>query len=647
MTKKSKEPTMNKTRCSCNASSGADTGKITWKNCLPAMVSFVMVAMGILTEYVVCYKMDETLRLLWYIMAYCPVGLPVWKDIWNCFKQKDFFNEFSLMTLAALGAFCIGEYPEGVAVMLFYSVGELFQEAAVYKAQKNIKALLDLRPDVASVLRNGVYVSQSPENVAVGESIQVKVGEKVPMDGVLLSADSYFDTSILTGESKPKTLHQQEEVLAGMINVGKVVEIQVTKIYSDSSLAKILEMVQHAASRKAKTELFIHRFAKIYTPIVFGLALLIVVVPFFFRHDYIVAQWLYRALVFLVISCPCALVISVPLSYFSGIGTASRNGILFKGANYIDSMSQVDTVVMDKTGTLTKGVFKVQEIVPLQRDVESFMQIIKAIESYSNHPIAKAIAEYEYADNPTKDSVENVEEMAGYGLKGMVNGQVVLAGNARLMQKYRIQYDKQIDFIVNTVVLVAINNEYAGYLSIADELKEDALLMTTALHKLGIRKTILLSGDNDAITKNTAIDLGIDAAYGNLLPEDKLHYMETLKKNTSGKIAFIGDGINDAPVLALSDIGIAMGGMGADAAIEVADVVIRTDQPSKLITAIKIAKSTRTIVLQNIILTLSVKGIIFLLGAIGVASLWGAVFADVGVALLAILNAVRILRKKF
>lgn len=582
----------------------------------------------------------------WYIIAYIPVGYPVIKEAWEAIKEKSFFNEFSLMSIATIGAFYIGEYPEGVAVMLFYSVGELFQESAVNKAKNNIKALLDIRPDSASVLKNGIYTQTTPEQVTIGEQIIVKAGEKVPLDGILLSESSSFNTSALTGESTPKTIRKNESVLAGMLNIDKVSEIKVTKKYTDSSLAKILEMVQNASSRKAKTELLIRKFAKVYTPIIFFLALAIALIPHFIVDNYIFSTWLYRALIFLVISCPCALVISIPLGYFGGIGAASRNGILFKGANYLDLMTSLNTVVMDKTGTLTKGVFKVQDIVSSRYDKQELISIAAVLEKQSTHPIAKAIVADYYTDN-TRYIVNNVEEIAGHGIKGYVNGNDILIGNKKLMQKYHIEYGTHIDSIIETVVIIAINGLYEGHIIIADEVKEDAAIAIKEMHRQGIRKTVMLSGDNIAITTKTADILRIDEAYGGLLPEDKVKHLEVLKSDKANVVAFVGDGINDTPVLALSDIGIAMGGMGSDAAIEVADVVIQAGQPSKIVTAIKIAKTTKQIVIQNIVLAISVKILVMLLGAIGIATMWEAVFADVGVALLAILNAVRILKKDF
>ncbi len=617
-----------------------------WKKYIPSISSFIILAIGIILDHVVSARFfDGAARVVWYVVAYIPVGFPVIKEAFEELKHKSFFNEFTLMTIATLGAFLIGEYPEAVAVMLFYSVGELFQDSAVNKAKRNIKALLDIRPDVATVFRDGVYQPVSPDTVSIGEVIQLKAGEKVPLDGVLLSQVSSFNTSALTGESKPSTIREGESVLAGMVNLDKVIEIEVSRKYEDSSLAKILTMVQEATSRKAKTELMIRKFAKIYTPIIFFLALGITVIPYFVVENYIFSEWLYRALVFLVISCPCALVISIPLGYFGGIGAASRQGILFKGANYLDLMTKLNTVVMDKTGTLTEGVFKVQEVVSVSGDSDSLLGMAAAIESVSTHPIAKAIAGAA-RDSVSKYHVTDVEEISGRGLKGTIDGKVVLAGNTRLMEQMGIHYDNVVDKLVETTVILAIDGQYAGYIVIADQIKEDAVLAVRQIQEQGI-ETIMLSGDKSSITRKIAEEIGVDKAYGDLLPEGKVEHLEKLKSENNRVVAFVGDGINDAPVLALSDIGIAMGGMGSDAAIEVADVVIQTDQPSKIATAIRIAKATKSIVVQNIVLAFGIKVIVLVLGALGIASMWAAVFADVGVALLAILNAVRILRKKF
>jgi Cd2+/Zn2+-exporting ATPase len=618
-----------------------------WKQYLPAIISFVMLLIGIaLDNYFKPSFFTNYVRLAWYAIAYLPVGLPVIKEGWEASLKKEFFTEFTLMVLATMGAFAIGQYPEGVAVMLFYAVGELFQKAAVNKAKNNIKALLDVRPSSASVLRNNKYEEIKPEEVEIGETIQIKAGEKIPLDGEMLSEGSSFNTAALTGESKPKSIYKGAQVLAGMLNLDKVIELKVTKKFADSSLARILEMVQNATARKAKTELLIRKFAKIYTPIVFFLAVALVVVPYFVLSNYVFNDWLYRALIFLVISCPCALVISIPLGYFGGIGAASRNGILFKGSNYLELMTKINTVVMDKTGTLTAGVFKVQAIVTNGMDKTDFIKTLAALESKSTHPIAKAIAEYEKNETQTYQATE-IEEISGHGLKGNVNGKEVLAGNTKLLKKYNITYDAAIDEIIESIVVVAIGNQYTGYVLIADEVKEDAQEAIRQMHLNGIKQTIMLSGDKNSITQKVAKQIGIDTAFGDLLPENKVQKVEELKQDKTKIIAFVGDGINDAPVLALSDVGIAMGAMGSDAAIETANVVIQTDQPLKIVTAIKIGKATRGIVIQNIILAFAVKAIVLVLGAGGLATMWEAVFADVGVALLAILNAVRIQRMKF
>jgi len=616
-----------------------------FKTYIPAIISFLMLLTGILSDHFKSpeFFQNEFIRLSWYTIAYLIVGIPVILQAIKLLRKLDFFNEFSLMSIATLGAFILGEYPEGVSVMLFYSVGELFQNAAVNKAKDNIKALLDVRPNFATVFRQNQWKTIAPEEVKVGEIIQIKVGEKVPLDGLMLSESSSFDTSALTGESKPNTLRKGEIILAGMLNLDKVIEIETTKKFEDSSLAKILELVQNANSQKAKTELFIRKFAKIYTPIVFFLAVALTFLPFFFVENYEFNDWFYRALVFLVISCPCALVISIPLGYFGGIGASSRNGILFKGSNYLDLMSKVNTIVMDKTGTLTHGVFKVQKVHSNELDTKEFLDIVSAIESYSTHPIARAIVSH----HSSNLSAEKVEEISGHGLKGEVNGKSVSVGNGKLLKKFNIDYDSNIDQIVESIVIVAIDNKYAGYITIADEIKSDAAQAIVEMKKNGVKQAIMLSGDKESIVQKVASTLKIDKAFGGLLPEDKVRKVEELQADSNNIIAFVGDGINDAPVLAMSDIGIAMGGMGSDLAIETADVVIQTDQPSKIPTAIKIGKKTKQIVIQNISLAFGVKLIVLILGAGGLATMWEAVFADVGVALLAILNAIRIQQMKF
>lgn len=635
--------------CGCEKSVTATLQKeSTWKRYLPMTVTGILFILGILLDslFKPAFFTGNT-RLVWYIAAYLPVALPAFRHAGSAMAQKNFFNEFTLMIVATLGAFFIGEYPEGVAVMLFYTVGDLFQESAVRKARRNIQTLLDVRPDTATVVRNGITSTVSPEEVSIGETIQAKAGEKIPLDGTLRSPRGSFNTSALTGESVPRTIHEGETVLAGMVNLNQLVEVRVEKAYADSSLSRVLEMVQEATSRKAKTELFIRSFARIYTPIVFALALAITVIPSFIVQDYVFADWLYRALVFLVISCPCALVISIPLSYFGGIGAASRNGILFKGANYIDIIAKANTVVIDKTGTLTEGVFQVQKIESVYPEKEKMAGYAVALESKSNHPVAKAILEHFPHIMPGDYRVEDVKEIAGHGMSGLVDGHTVLAGNTRLMRMHGVKYNPGVDDIRETVVLVAIDQQYAGYLVIADQVKVDAGSTVQRLKQLGVHTTVMLSGDRSSIVQEMAEKLNVDRAYGDLLPEDKVRYIEELKKDPSNVVAFVGDGINDAPALALSDVGIAMGGMGSDAAIEIADVVIQTDQPSKIATAIQVARSTRAIVIQNIVFALGVKFLIMLLGAFGIASMWEAVFADVGVSLIAILNAVRILRKDF
>ncbi|WP_437370343.1 heavy metal translocating P-type ATPase [Maribacter litoralis] len=613
---------------------------------LPAIFSFVMLIAGIAIDYFDAFPFFKGwIRLLWYTVAYIPVGFPVIIEGWYSIKNGDFFTEFLLMSIATLGAFAIGEYPEGVAVMLFYAVGELFQNAAVNRAKGNIKALLDVRPNEALVYRDGDYISVSPESVEIGEKIQVRVGEKVPLDGILLSKKGSFNTAALTGESKPDTIAKGDTVFAGSINLDGVIEVQTTKEFKDSSIARILDMVQNATARKSKTELFIRKFARIYTPIVVFLAIGLTFLPYFFVNDYVFRDWLYRALIFLVISCPCALVISIPLGYFGGLGAASRNGILFKGASFLDAITKVNTVVMDKTGTVTKGVFKIKEIKPFTFEETEFVKYLIAMEEQSTHPIAKAILEYK-ADGSDYEAT-NVSEVAGKGLKGTVNGKTVLVGNKALMISNKIKVPSETDGIVESIVMVSIDGKFAGYVTIADELKDDAHQAIKQIRDSGISKIIMLSGDKDSITQQVAKELNIDWAKGGLLPEDKLNEVEELKQQPDTRVAFIGDGINDAPVLAASGVGIAMGGLGSDVAIETADVIIQTDQPSKIARAIQIGRSTRKIVWQNIGLAFGVKVIVLILGAGGLATMWEAVFADVGVALLAIFNAVRLQKMKW
>ena len=550
--------------------------------------------------------------------------------------------------VATLGAFYIGEYPEGVAVMLFYSVGELFQEKAVDKAKRNIGALLDVRPEEAAVVRDGRVIIENPQNVKVGETIEIKTGGRVPLDGMMLNEVAAFNTAALTGESVPRSIRMGEEVLAGMIVTDKVIRIKVIRPFDKSALARILELVQNASERKAPAELFIRKFARVYTPIVIGLAVLIVLLPFIYslitpQFLFTFNDWLYRALVFLVISCPCALVVSIPLGYFGGIGAASRLGILFKGGNYLDAVTKINTVVFDKTGTLTKGTFEVQSC-NCESGVseEELIRMIASVESSSTHPIAKAVVNYAGRRDIELSSVTDSKEYAGLGLEAAVNGIQVLAGNGRLLSKFQIEYPPELLSITDTIVVCAIGNKYAGYLLLSDSLKEDAKIAIQNLKALGIQNIQILSGDKQSIVSNFAEKLGISEAYGDLLPDGKVKHLEELRQHTENQVAFVGDGMNDAPVLALSNVGIAMGGLGSDAAIETADVVIQTDQPSKVAEAIKVGKLTRRIVWQNISLAFGVKLLVLILGAGGLATLWEAVFADVGVALIAIMNAVRI-----
>lgn len=623
-----------------NHGSGEPEG---WQSHWPLLTSLAIVLVMLTLEYGFNTTFNNYIQLAIFIPAYLLAGYNVLELAFRKALRLDFFNEFFLMSVATLGAFAIGSYSEGVAVMVFYSIGEWFQDAAVNRAKRSIKALLDIRPESVDVIRDGKVSTIAPAEVQIGEIIQVKPGEKVALDGVLYSDKATFNTAALTGEPKPDSKAKGEQVLAGMINLNQLAQVEVKSLFKDSKLSKILEMVQDATVRKSQTQLFISRFAKVYTPIVFLLAVLVVALPYFIVANYSFQEWFYRGLVFLVISCPCALVVSIPLGYFGGIGLASRNGILFKGSNFLDVMTKIDTVVMDKTGTLTKGVFQVQKVVTAGIEEKEFIQLLAAIESKSTHPIATAIAQYAETE-PNHDRIGEVEEIAGHGLKGLISGKEVLAGNAKLLKKYNISYPEEVDAIVDSVVVVAINQQFAGYVTIADEIKEDAKQAIADLHALNI-KTVMLSGDKQSVVAKVAAFLGIDFAFGDLLPEHKVEKVENLKKE-GRSIAFVGDGVNDAPVVALADAGIAMGGLGSDATIETADIVIQNDQPSKIVSAIKIGKVTRSVVWQNIILAMGVKVIVLILGAGGVATLWEAVIADVGVALIAILNAVRIQRMK-
>lgn len=618
----------------------------TIKMFVPAIISFCLLIIAILLDnYFPQSWFTGWVRIGWYIIAYIPVGFPVIREAFESIAKKEIFSEFLLMGIATIGAFAIGEYPEGVAVMLFYAVGEVFQTIAVTRAKANIKSLLDQRPDEVTIVENNTPKTIKASDAKIGDIIQLKPGEKLGLDGELLSENASFNTAALTGESKPDTKSKGETVLAGMINLNTVTQVKVTTAYTDSKLSKILELVQNATAQKAPTELFIRKFAKIYTPIVVLLAIMICIVPMFFVSNYVFSDWLYRALVFLVISCPCALVISIPLGYFGGIGAASKNGILFKGSNFLDVIATIQNVVMDKTGTMTEGVFKVQEVVFNPNfNKDEILQMVNALESQSTHPVATAIHQF-VGNIDNSIQLKDVEEISGHGLKAMVNGKELLVGNFKLMNKFSIQYDIDPTTIVYTLIAVAYDKAFVGYLTIADSIKEDAQLTIDKLKALHV-KTTMLSGDKSTVVKFVADKLGIINSFGDLLPEDKVNKVkEITAKNET--VAFVGDGVNDAPVVALSNVGIAMGGLGSDATIETADVVIQDDKPSKIPMAINIGKQTKKIVWQNITLAFAVKAIVLILGAGGLATMWEAVFADVGVALLAIFNAVRIQRMRF
>ena len=637
--------------CETHHHGNACTKAGNWKEWAGLALSAALLFAGIgLTAADAAFFRAEGLRLAWYLAACLPVGLPVMKEAWEEIAHGDVFNEFTLMSIATVGAFCIGEYPEGVAVMLFYSLGELFQEKAVSRARHSIRALLDVRPETATVIRDAQGVTVSPREVRPGEVIEVKTGERVPLDGTLLNDAAAFNTAALTGESLPRTLRKGEDVLAGMIATDKAVRLTVTKPFEDSALSRILALVQEASERKAPAELFIRKFARVYTPAVTGLAALIVLVPWLWSlvqpsFGYVFGDWLYRGLVFLVLSCPCALVVSIPLGYFGGIGAASRLGILFKGGNYLDAITRIDTIVFDKTGTLTQGAFEVQDCLHADDvDEARLLQAVASAEQGSTHPIAKAIVRHARQRGIPLLPAAEVRETAGYGLEASIEGQTVLAGSRRLMEQRHVPCPDGLPDGEGALVFCAIDGRYAGCLCLADTLKADAPQAIRALQALNIQNIQILSGDKQEIVTTFARRLGITQAYGDLLPDGKVEHIEQLRQDPARRIAFVGDGINDAPALALSHVGIAMGGLGSDAAIETADVVLQTDQPSKIATAIRAGRQTRRVVWQNIVLALGVKLAVLVLGACGLASLWAAVFADVGVAFLAILNAMRLQR---
>lgn len=640
--------------CSCSTNiTNEERESSTKKAYFRAAISFVLLVSGIVFSALdLIFFENQWIRFAWYLLAYIPVGIPVIIEAWESILKKDVFSEYTLMSIATMGAFFIGEYPEGVAVMLFYAVGELFQDSAVNRAKRNISALLDVRPETATVVKGDSLATVSPEEVSINDIVEIKVGDRVPLDGILQSESASFNTSALTGESVPRTIRRGEEVLAGMIATDNVSRIVVTKPFGQSALARILDLVQNATEKKAPAEQFIRKFARVYTPIVVGLAALIILLPWLYSlilpdFTFIFNDWVYRALVFLVISCPCALVISIPLGYFGGIGAASRHGILFKGSNYLEAITKVNTVVMDKTGTLTQGVFNVQKIATIKGITEDqLLKDIASVEIQSTHPIAKAVVEYANQRKLNLDKAENVKEIAGHGLEATVASKKILVGNVKLLIKNQIEFPVEIASIPETIVVCAVNGAYAGYILVADAPKEDAKKAVDSLKVLGVKNIVMLSGDKQEIVSKLASELNITQAFGDLLPEGKVEHVEKLKSDPTINIAFVGDGINDAPVLAMSDVGIAMGGLGSDVAIETADVILQTDQPSRIATAIKIGQFTRRIVIQNISLAFGVKLIVLLLGAGGIATLWEAVFADVGVALVAIFNATRILNKK-
>lgn len=608
-----------------------------WKPALSLALLLAGIAMSAME---VSWFSNSWIRLLWYAIAWLPTGCGVLREAIEAARDGEVFNEFLLMSVASIGAFAIGEYPEAVAVMTLYCIGEALQDRAVSRARSNIKSLIALRPDHAVIVRGDERTTVNPADVKVGDIVEVKPGERVPIDGTLTNGAHAFDTAALTGESLPRIIDQGNEVLAGMIVIESPVRLKAIRPASESAVSRILAMVEDASERKAPTELFIHRFAKVYTPIVVGLAVLVVLLPWLYSAidtswNYDFTTWLHRALIFLVISCPCALVISIPLSYFAGIGAASRRGILFKGSNYLDAIAQVDTVVFDKTGTLTTGQFLVSQVSRLNDEQVS---IVAAIEQVSPHPIARAIIDYR---EPAAVEVTDLKNIAGYGLSATVNRDKWLVGTTRLLQNEGVDYPAELNDIASTMVAVAVNSRFAGYIVLNDRAKDDAQRAIEELSAEHIT-TVMLSGDRQALTLQLANKLGIGTAHGDLLPQGKVEHIERLKQDGK-RVAFVGDGINDAPVMAASDVGIAMGNLGSDMAIETADMVIQTDQPSRVADAVNIGKRTRSIVRQNISLAIIVKLLVMLLGLLGLANMWQAVFADVGVALICVINALRLM----
>ena len=580
-----------------------------------------------------------------FIASYIIVGFEIVKKAIRNIVRGKVFDENFLMTIATLGAFGIGEFPEAVAVMLFYQVGELFQSYAVDKSRKSISSLMDIRPDFANVYRNEKIEKVNPDEVKIGEVIIVKPGEKVPLDGNIVEGKTALDTKALTGESMPREVREGDDILSGCINLNGVIKIEVKKEYGESTVSKILDLVENASSKKSKSENFITKFARYYTPIVVIIALLLAIIPPIVMDNATFSDWIYRALSFLVVSCPCALVISIPLSFFGGIGGASKMGVLIKGSNYLEALSNTEITVFDKTGTLTKGVFEVQKVNAIGISEEELLKIAAYAENYSNHPISKSIKQA-YKKEIDEKQIANYEELAGLGVAARIEEQDVLVGNEKLMKEKGIQFEKCNE--VGTILYIAIKGKYAGYILISDTIKEDAKSTIQELKKNHIKQTVMLTGDKKEVGESVAKEIGIDMVYTELLPDGKVKKVEDLLKTKSekGKLAFVGDGINDAPVLALADIGMAMGGLGADSAIEAADIVIMTDEPSKIVKAIKLSKKTMRIVKENIIFAIGVKVFVLILAALGISTMWQAVFADVGVSVIAILNALRALRVK-
>ena len=603
----------------------------------------IIVISAILFVIALLVKVNLTLQLILMLIAYILVGKDTVLGAIKNVEKGDFLDEKFLMTIATLGAILIGEYPEAVAVMLFYEVGELFQGYAINKSRKSIADMMDIKPEYANVIRNNKSQKVDPDEVQIGETIEIKPGERVPLDATVVKGESTLDTSALTGESVPVEVREGANILSGCININGLIIAEVTKEYFDSTVNKVLDLVENASAKKSKSERLITRFSKIYTPIVIGLAVLLAILPPIISGEYNFRVWIFRALSFLVVSCPCAFVISVPLSFFSGIGAASRAGVLIKGGNYLEALSKVDTVVFDKTGTLTKGVFNVQKVVVLDKNIDEdkFISLVAAAESGSNHPISKSIQKY-YNKEIDTNSINSIKEISGKGIEAVIDNRKILVGNEKLIN---IPKDISIDDI-GTILYVEIDNKFAGYIVISDELKKDSKKTIKDLKDIGIKKTIMLTGDLEKVSKKVGKDLGLDEVYTNLLPQDKVSKFEEIieNKKSKGDVVFVGDGINDAPVLARADVGIAMGAMGSDAAIEAADVVIMTDEPSKIVTAIKSSKRTMKIAMQNISLAFGIKAIVLILSALGIADMWMAVFADTGVTILAVLNSFRALK---